>query len=67
MIDKTTASFSSVVTVNPLSCLGLFLLETVFACGNGLHLGVLVLIFTMARKNATNSQNNARTRKPEKL
>lgn len=34
MFDKTIASFFSVITVDPLFCLGLLLLETVFACRN---------------------------------
>lgn len=70
MIDKTAASFSSVDTVNPLSCLGLFLLETVFACGNDILWsslrGSCTYIYN-GKKECNKFSNNARTHKPEKL
>lgn len=70
MFDKIIASFFSVITVNPLFCLGLLLLETVFACRNEIlwsSLGGSCSYIYNGKKGCNKLSNNAKTHKPEKL
>lgn len=70
MFDKTIASFFSVITANPLSCLGLLLLEMVFAYRNEILWsslrGSCSYIYN-GKKECNKFSNNAKTHKPEKL